>query len=187
MKKDPDYFILLKFVNSTVLPRGKERYDQGDKSMILHCLFHCFMGQAQIPPWLAEAFLNAYDAKREYKIKSWDEVFGRPLKKGIRPERERRNRRIANDIYERVRERHSAGEPIEKSLFEAVGKDFGVGGTVASELYYWVREIDDIFREDLGRVIGSNFGGSPENDRTRKYRVQWLKGSRPPYIRRGVA
>ena len=101
------------------------------------------MGDVPIPPWLKQAFQNAYGAKSDGKIKSWDEVFGRPFKKGIRPARERRNRRIANDLYERVEERHSAGEPIDKSLFEAVGKDFGVGGTVASELYYEIKEIDE--------------------------------------------
>ena len=96
-----------------------------------------------IPPWLKQAFQNAYGAKSAYKIKSWDEVFGRPLKKGIRLARERRNNRIANDIYERVVERHIAGEPIDKNLFEAVGKNFGVGGTVASELYYEVKELEE--------------------------------------------
>jgi len=129
---------------------GKEAYDRGDKAQILECLYWCFRQHVPIPPWLEQAFQNAYEAKFAYKIRSWDEVFGRPLKKGIRPERELRNNRIANDLYDRVVERHRAGEPIDKNLFQAVGEDFGVGGTVASELYYEIKEIDDAFQEALG-------------------------------------
>lgn len=49
-----------------------------------------------------------------------------------------------------------AGEPIDKKLFETVGKEFNVGGTVASELYYGIDDIDVAF-EHL-----------PERPKTRK-------------------
>ena len=80
----------------------KELYDQGDKTQILECLYWCLAMKVPIPPWLDQAFKNAYSAKDAYKIRSWDEVFGRPLKKGIRPARERRNKRIRQKIYWRV-------------------------------------------------------------------------------------
>jgi hypothetical protein len=125
-----------------VLANGKELYDQGDKTQILECLHFCLAHKVPTPPWLEQAFENAYWAKVGHKIKSWDEVFGRPLKKGIRPARERRNKLIKQKIYWRVLELHNcgAGEPIDKKLFEAVGKEFGVGGTVAAELYYEVKK-----------------------------------------------
>jgi hypothetical protein len=121
-----------------VLARAKKQYDQGDKTQILECLNLCFVWHEPTPPWLEQAFANAYGAKSEGKIKSWDEVFGRPFKKGTQPAREYYKKRIVNDLYKRVVERHDggAGEPIDKKLFESVGKEFGVGGTVASELYY---------------------------------------------------
>lgn len=71
-----------------------------------------------------------------YEIKSWDEVFGRPLKKGKQLATERRNYNIGARLMYRVRERHRAGEKIDKGLFEAVGKEFDISGTTASELYY---------------------------------------------------
>ena len=144
MKEEP-HDLLSDYVNSCILAEGKILYDQGDKTQILYCLHWCFIGDVPIPPWLKQAFKNAFNAKSEGKIKSWDEVFGRPFKKGTRPERELYKRRIASGLYDRVEERHSAGEPIDKSLFEAVGKDFGVGGTVAAELYYRIKEIDKLF------------------------------------------
>ena len=84
-RNEPDIDIFLAY-------SPKELYDQGDKTQILVGLHWCFIFHEPIPPWLEQAFQNAYGAKPEYKIKSWDEVFGRPLKKGIRPERERRNK-----------------------------------------------------------------------------------------------
>lgn len=142
-------------VNSAVLSEGKKLYDQGDKTQILKCLSSCLYYDRPIPPWLKQAFQNAYRAKSAYTIKSWDEVFGRPikLKKGARLETERRNRsEISSDIYKRVVERHGAGEPIDKELFASVGKDFGVGGTIASQLYYAVvnaRREQDKFEKEL--------------------------------------
>jgi hypothetical protein len=123
---------------SSELPRRKKLYDQGDKTQILTCLWWHFATKTPIPPWLEQAFLNAYNAKLELKIKSWDEVFGRPLKKGLQPTKEHRNKRIRVEIYWRVLELHNcgAGEPIDKGLFEAVGEEFDISGTVASELYY---------------------------------------------------
>ena len=171
MKKSPkDLFS--DTVKSAFLPLGKMFYDQGDRTQILYCLYSCFVAGVPTPPWLEEAFTDAYRGVFQFKIKSWDDVFGRPLNKSTRPARERRNRRIANDIYERVEERHKEltdkgrKRPIDKSLFEAVGKEFGVGGTVTSELYYEVKEVDEWIRETMERRIG----GSPEHDRIRNLR-----------------
>jgi hypothetical protein len=43
---------------------------------------------------------------------------------------------IADPIWQRIRHLHRAGKPIDKELFNKVGKEFGVSGTIASELYY---------------------------------------------------
>ena len=67
-----------------------------------------------------------------------------------------RKKRVGLKVFERVEERHKAGEALDKDLFAEVGKEFGVGGTVAAELYYGTREAlteslamwDESFRED---------------------------------------
>jgi hypothetical protein len=71
-----------------------------------------------------------------HEIKSWDEVFGRPLKKGKQQTVERKKRLLGYPVLMRVWERHAAGEAISKPLFEAVGRELGVSGTVAAEIYY---------------------------------------------------
>jgi hypothetical protein len=124
--------------------RGRKLYEQGDKAELLFWLEWCIENHHPIPAWVERAFRSACAAARKHKIKSWDEVFGRPLKKGKRLATARRNREITGQIVDRVLERHEAGKPIDKELFDAVGKDLlagdgkkhSVSGTVAAEIYY---------------------------------------------------
>jgi hypothetical protein len=123
-----------------VLEDYRRRFEAGDKSILLSGLQFCIWCNMPIPAWLKRAFLNACRAGYTHEIKSWDEVFGKPLKKGQRQATARRNVKIAHEVHQRVEERHRAGEALDKALFAAVGKEFGVGGTVAAELYYETRE-----------------------------------------------
>jgi hypothetical protein len=119
---------------SDFLEKGRERYEQGDKAQILYCLEYCISNNLFPPAWLNQAFSDAYLEGRLYKVKSWDDVFGRPLPKGKHLKTARRNMEIAWDLFWRVRELHDAGAPIDKRLFEKVGDEYDVSGTVASEL-----------------------------------------------------
>lgn len=127
-----DYF------DGRFLANGRERYEAGHKSELLYCLHYCVVNGVPIPDWLKQAFERAYDDVHTYKVKSWDDVFGRPLKKGRQLKTERRKLEIAGPIWSRVHELHRAGRgrPIDKALFDRVGNEFGISGTVAAELYY---------------------------------------------------
>ena len=119
-----------------ILARGRERLESGDKSQLLYCLNHCVTNDLSIPEWLGKALADAFHAVHTYKVRSWDDVFGKPLAKGKRLETERRNMEIADPIWRYVRKLQEEGRPIGKELFAAVGKDFGVSGTVAEQIYY---------------------------------------------------
>jgi hypothetical protein len=123
-----DYF------HEGILARGRERFEGGDKSQLLYCLDHCVTNDLTIPEWLGKALADACHAVHMHKVKSWDDVFGKPLAKGKRLETERRNMEIAWPLWRRVRELHAAGMPISKDakrgVFAAVGKDFGVSATL---------------------------------------------------------
>jgi hypothetical protein len=120
------------------LEECRERYEGGDKAMLPYSLNHCMMNNLPIPPWLATAFAQACHKVHMHEVKSWDDVFGRPLKKGKRLATEHRNMKIAGPLFNTIRGRHEAGAAINKELFNEVGAEFGVSGTVASELYYEV-------------------------------------------------
>jgi hypothetical protein len=111
-------------------------YEQKDKSALIHAAALCIWHNIRAPAWLRQAFMDASQAAYEYKIKSWEEVFGRPVKKGKRLAMERRNMKITFPICRRINDLRKAGKPLDKSLFSKVGKEFGVSGTVAAELYY---------------------------------------------------
>ena len=120
------------------LEQCRECYEGGDKAYLPYCLDYCMTNNRPIPPWLATAFRQACHKVHMHEVKSWDDVFGPPLKKGKRLATERRNMKIAGPLFDMVQERHNAGAAIGKPLFDAVGAEFGIGGTVASELYYEV-------------------------------------------------
>jgi hypothetical protein len=118
----------------------RKRFEAGDKLVVVSCLYWCIDNDVPIPDWLERILKEACYAVENHEIESWDEVFGKPLKKGQRRAVARRNAAIAHKIFQRVEELHAAGKARDKKLFGTVGEEFGVGGTVASELYYKIRE-----------------------------------------------
>ena len=119
------------------LERARLVYERGYKRELLYCLDYCLTNNVQVPPWVKQGLHNAMNAAFSYEIKSWDEAFGEILPKGKRIVTERRNAKIYWDLFMRIRDLHEkAGEAIDEGLFEKVGAEFGVGKTVASEIYY---------------------------------------------------
>ena len=115
--------------------KGRELYEAGDKSEFMRCLFWCIRSDEPIPPWLKEALEQIMADRRSGKFKSWDEPFGKPL--GNKHQATvRRDAKVIVPLFDRVRELSESGRALNKELFDEVGKEFGVGGTVASELYY---------------------------------------------------
>jgi hypothetical protein len=49
---------------------------------------------------------------------------------------------LANPVWRCVTERREAGEKIDKNLFQSVGEEFGIKGTLAAELYYETERYD---------------------------------------------
>ena len=128
------------------LEKEKERYEQGDKAQLLYWLNYCIAHHKPMPAWLEEAFQKAYNAGRMYEIISWDEVFGKPLKKGARQTNERRNMKISELLFYRVRDRFTAGEPMDRGLFDRVGAEFGISGNAAKDLYY--EQMNEMIEEE---------------------------------------
>jgi hypothetical protein len=101
----------------------KEEYERGHKVLLLWHLYEYVRYQRPIPQWMAEAFCTACKRVYGFEVESWDDVFGRPLKKGKHLDVQRRRLKIRDALYHRVEERNMAGEGIGKSLFESVGRN----------------------------------------------------------------
>jgi hypothetical protein len=116
----------------------RTRFEGGDRTVILRYIDLCLRdkGAGAIPDWVLNEFYASMDRLYRREIKSWDEVFGHPLPKGKQLATERRKLKLAGLIWGKVYDRHEAGESITKALFNSVGKECGVSGTVAAEIYY---------------------------------------------------
>jgi hypothetical protein len=111
----------------------EERFNAGDKSALLDAIYHCLLMKRPLPEGLRTKFLHTYESRARFEIRSWDEVFGRPVPKSTHLEKERRNAEWRFRILERVRE---LAPPIDKGLFDQIGKELGISGTTVSEIYY---------------------------------------------------
>jgi hypothetical protein len=140
-------------------------------ALIIEALYVCSLNSLPIPRWCEMAFLAAYRKVRQYKAKSWDEVFGRPHPKGIHLDRKEMEREKSLRVYRRIREvskgnlfgkrekeleegmqvRDRNGRikwynpsAIGETLFERIGKEFNVGKTLTEEYYYtWKRRLEN--------------------------------------------
>lgn len=118
------------------LKEGEALYLKGDKAQIPHCLDYCLRFNVPIPHWLLRAWNNAYQAITASEFKSWDDVFGKPLRKGKRQTTARRDKEIALDLFRRVQELRAIKTPTDYALFKTVGAEFGIGATAAKNIYY---------------------------------------------------
>jgi hypothetical protein len=115
----------------------EERFNAGDKSALLYAIYHCLLMKRPLPEWLQTKFLHTYEAHARFEIRSWDQVFGRPVPKGTHLETEKRNAELRPLVIERV-EALRAERPIDKGLFEEIGQKLNppLSGTTVSEIYY---------------------------------------------------
>src|SRR5262245_24362404 len=74
-----------------VLEILKERFEGGDKTALLYAIHHCLLMKRPLPEWLRLAFLHTYQAHARFEIRSWDQMFGRPVPKSKHLKTERRN------------------------------------------------------------------------------------------------
>jgi len=104
-----------------VLEILKEIFEGGGKWALLDAIYRCLQLRRPVPEWLRVAFLDAYEARARFEIRSWDEIFDRPVPKGTHLKTEKRNAELRFLIMERV-EALKAERAIDKRLFEQVGK-----------------------------------------------------------------
>jgi hypothetical protein len=147
----PSFANAAKFFNSLL-----EALDREDHRALLFFMDFCFQQRRDVPPWAQKMFSAAVGKARDFEIKSWGEVFGRPLAKGGQLDKQRRKDRALARVWALVNKRRRAGEPRSKALFEAVGRELSIGGaTVVEEMY------DKVLREFRERPEGYALIRSP--------------------------
>jgi hypothetical protein len=129
-----------KYVTEYLEKMCKRQFEAGHKEVLLATIYACLELGRPMPEWLQVAFRDAYEAAEGFKIRSWDDVFGRPVPEGTHLATERRNQWLRHFVIERVRAL-KAEDPItaiDKHLFEKIGRELTPirSGTTLSNLYY---------------------------------------------------
>ena len=123
----------------------RQRYEDGDHSVVLQAVHRCAQRSIPLPDWVAQAFVAGYNRVVNCRAKSWDDVFGRPYPKGANLNALRKRRTIRFAVWNEV-QRILMSEPdtaIDAGLFERVGKSvrLPVGKTEADKLYYQAAKV----------------------------------------------
>jgi hypothetical protein len=110
----------------------------GEQSIILDALFLCSLHSLPIPQWCQMAYLESYRKVKHYKAKSWDDVFGKPHKKGVHLAAKKDEREKSLLVYYAIKQikQNESSTRTDKALFERVGAEYGICATLAEEFYY---------------------------------------------------
>lgn len=140
IEKDPDKVSdptlpLYQHVAKDNLEEERRRYEEGDKNALMGAIRICANSRLPMPEWVATEFIAAYDKVLNCRSGSWDEVFGRPYKKGTHLAALRKRRRGRIQVMLEVRAAKARGESINFGLFEKIGKKLGFGRSLTQELY----------------------------------------------------
>jgi hypothetical protein len=131
----------------------KEKLEGGNKSALLYAIYHCLLMKRPLPEWLRLAFLHAYEAHARFEIRSWDEVFGRPVPKGTQLEKEKLRRVVIKRVW--ALKTKDPEMPIDRGLFDQIGEELGIPGSTIDGLYYdersrYLREIYEMSHRLFG-------------------------------------
>lgn len=123
----------------------RERFRAGEKFALMQALRICANHDLPMPEWLSIAYISAFDKILNHKSKSWDEVLGPAIPKGKHLASLRKERQFGLSVALEVRCRHKQqGLNIDPEMFEAVGKKFNIGKTLASDYYYKYKKFYDL-------------------------------------------
>ncbi len=118
--------------------------EAGSGRAVLEAVSICALRGLVMPDWLASAFLLRFRAVTQSRAASWDDPlsFGRPYPKGTNIQAQRKAFRLSVRVYNEVVSirRKEPMTPIDKGLFERVGKPLGLGATLAQAYYYDMKE-----------------------------------------------
>lgn len=133
---------LFQWVAHQELKRLRGDFDAGDGIALMLAIRKCANHDLLMPEWVAAEYIKRFDLILNYEAASWDDVLGRPVPKGMHLDSLKKRRELKFKVYEAVLERTGPTlnptdrPPVDDGLFEAVGKELGIGKTLANEYYY---------------------------------------------------
>ena len=131
---------LFQWASAKYINESRKRIEDGDGFEVLACIRRCVTNGLIAPTWLGKEFNKRYDAVLNCHAKSWDDdiAFGVPYKKGTHINALHKKRKFMFAVFNEIRTivKENSDTPIDIGLFEAVGKKFNIGKSLAEEYYY---------------------------------------------------
>jgi hypothetical protein len=134
-------------IKNNFLGKARQRFEAGDQTVIMECMFLCMWLEIEPPDWLRDAFCDRAGAPT--KFETWDDAFGPPMPKGTKRARRQEIRnwvRLARKIQE-LRTRGVRGQ----NLYELAARELGLRGgweTIRDSYYRIPKRIRDCSEED---------------------------------------
>ena len=118
-----------------ILDMYKTIYEQGQRYSVIPALALCFSSNLEIPKWVKAGYLTALEQLYNGDHTTLDHALGMKRGRGKRGKSHKLSSDQEHKIYARVCELRQQGMAVDDSLFESVGKEFGIGKTLAKETY----------------------------------------------------
>jgi hypothetical protein len=129
---------------------AREQLAKGNRAALIWLLGRFVINNELPPTWLVAEFKEAIRKVTDLEVTSWDDVFGRPLKKGQRAAAIRRKKQMAMEIWDHVNRRRRAGEAVDNEMFSRIGEQLHprMSGSVVRQIYYDTREEAQFFHDE---------------------------------------
>lgn len=123
----------------------RAEYEAGNKVALMQAIHVCGIDRIPLPDWVASAYSRCFESVRMARAKSWDDVFGKPFPKGSNLIAIHKRRKHQWDLVNRIRliRESEPGTALDAALFERVGKEFGLGRSLAQDYYYEAKQHAD--------------------------------------------
>jgi len=127
-----------------LLNEAYRRYIKGNKESLLEAIYYCAVCNVVMPDWVASGYVNGYENYFHHKEKDLGSSFGVIRRNNYRQNAERKKTIWRYWSYLKVKGGQSSGSKINTRLFNEIGNEFGIGGSLVRDYYY---EMEKEFRE----------------------------------------
>lgn len=118
---------------------AKQKFEEGNKAVVLMAMHQCLLMNKPIPEWLRLAFIKAYQSAYPFEFRSWDQAFGPPHKEGRHLDRKKLHAELRMHIILRAQQLMAAGAGTGEGLFQTIADELkikGVGSSTVRNIYY---------------------------------------------------
>ena len=119
----------------------ESKYEAGDMNALLDAVSLCALWKVVLPRWAVKALGDQIHRVNTYRVASWDDIFGKPLKKGQHLNAARKEWELMRSVpYEMWTLTKHEGLSL-TDAYRVAAKSLGSNETTVRQIYYKVQAI----------------------------------------------